>query len=803
MQRSTQIIIFILLTQISHSSKFQLPALDAICPSIKERQELIDQMQANQKNPLHDKYNLSREQLQQQNARKFVSDLSTGMKPNGTGSYGMVFVFKIEELKKSLLLTEGEMLNDKVQEFNEDEINHFRNGSHSDLAASMLFNDFNKETQEIVNKNSDMDMIFDSMLKNEPKETLAKRKPEVMTNTSHLKSQFDSGKKLLINQPDPLSQEGLRQSMGQVTDRESFMHLQIDAKHKPLEISMMDSGNTSFSDKRRRSSAFQNEQRSPTFGKQTNQIPYTDDHGILVVNEDPLDDYMELKLVPRAMKLLKVGNKPNMIDHIKEQERLLQEINVMQTLKNDLSNYDYFFPEFLGCTDLSEDVNNFLKSVDEDEYGEDLYDSMKTRKGQILAGIEMQKLSFNMVEYLSGMVSGFVGSIDVPNRILMSRNLATAISFISMKFIHCDIKPENVMFQLLDNESLPELIKNDYPIVENESHQLFLVKIIDFGISKEIEEGQCGAGTPGYIPPEYFSDAQHQKFDVFSLGITLIDFELGLHQFPTLSDILSKIFMAKSNREYRNKELFSHLAKNLLFKKLIVMTANQEIKNSLIERLRTLSIWEPYLDKEVDFQKILKFDMNVLEFTILHCVGFFMKEELYNLIEVQRKVMDDNIRKAVDKLVKSAKNLSTMQQQNKLNQNLSFFSAHFALSYWAEKSTQKFFDIILQMIEWDAELRPDAQSVNNSLMDLYDSYLHNSRHERKFLEEYDNEEQISYIETSVMSSMLISNSSNINFTNRQTVMNDLKNSVLEKPDYDQIFERRSSENVAVLKKRVI
>ena len=74
----------------------------------------------------------------------------------------------------------------------------------------------------------------------------------------------------------------------------------------------------------------------------------------------------------------------------------------------------------------------------------------------------------------------------------------------SQKVIHRDIKPENIF-----------LFEND------------IVKIGDFGVSKEIEEtiqiNSTLTGTPYYIAPEVYKNSYDIKSDIWSLGIILLE----------------------------------------------------------------------------------------------------------------------------------------------------------------------------------------------------------------------------------------------------------------------------------------
>jgi serine/threonine protein kinase len=76
--------------------------------------------------------------------------------------------------------------------------------------------------------------------------------------------------------------------------------------------------------------------------------------------------------------------------------------------------------------------------------------------------------------------------------------------------IHRDIKPENIM------------------VTENK-----VVKILDFGIAKDLQSGQTktgtGMGTVGYMAPEQFTNAKavDHRSDIYALGMTLYEMVAG------------------------------------------------------------------------------------------------------------------------------------------------------------------------------------------------------------------------------------------------------------------------------------
>lgn len=167
-------------------------------------------------------------------------------------------------------------------------------------------------------------------------------------------------------------------------------------------------------------------------------------------------------------------------------------------------NPDYvklFENEFLAASKL--DHPNVVKIFDSgtDEPTKSTYAVMELIDGESLDRILInQKLSLEMIQDIFRQVCEAVQHSH-------SKNV-----------LHLDLKPENIL-----------LIKND--------HERFLVKIIDFGMSKIIssESGTTVTrfgGTPQFCSPEHFVGRKQTKLsDVYSLGAILYNMITGVMPF--------------------------------------------------------------------------------------------------------------------------------------------------------------------------------------------------------------------------------------------------------------------------------
>eukprot|EP00727_Mastigamoeba_balamuthi_P013206 m51a1_g8508 putative serine threonine-protein kinase chk2 (519) ;mRNA; f:72779-74638 len=144
---------------------------------------------------------------------------------------------------------------------------------------------------------------------------------------------------------------------------------------------------------------------------------------------------------------------------------------------------------------------------------------------------------------------------------------ATALRYLhSMGIAHRDIKPENLLLQ---------------------DKQYNFVKLSDFGLSKEISDGELTktiCGTPQYLAPEVFAQAgaagagYTKAVDIWSLGCILYYMLCGCSPFAESRDGLGILQLISSGRYDTSRPAYARLSacvKDLIERMLVVEPARR------------------------------------------------------------------------------------------------------------------------------------------------------------------------------------------------------------------------------------
>ena len=133
------------------------------------------------------------------------------------------------------------------------------------------------------------------------------------------------------------------------------------------------------------------------------------------------------------------------------------------------------------------------------------------------AARSIDDVPYLVMEYLDGETLAAIherGGVEVSSLTALGAQIAAALAALhAAGVIHCDVKPENVF--VLD---------------ERACGGCFKVKVIDFGVSRLVDEASPEAsiaGTPAYMAPEQWRGRPVPASDVYALGCVLYELATG------------------------------------------------------------------------------------------------------------------------------------------------------------------------------------------------------------------------------------------------------------------------------------
>nr|CDM85886.1 unnamed protein product [Triticum aestivum] len=151
---------------------------------------------------------------------------------------------------------------------------------------------------------------------------------------------------------------------------------------------------------------------------------------------------------------------------------------------------------------------------------------LKYEGKSIMAGIQERLLCFeyvqkgDLVKYISDASSG----LEWRDRYKIIKGICEGLNYLhTQNIVHLDLKPANI---LMDDKMVP--------------------KITDFGVSRCFKDDQTRtivtrvAGTPGYLAPEFTNGIITFKYDVYALGVIIMEILTGAKGYHEPREVLER-----------------------------------------------------------------------------------------------------------------------------------------------------------------------------------------------------------------------------------------------------------------------
>lgn len=263
-----------------------------------------------------------------------------------------------------------------------------------------------------------------------------------------------------------------------------------------------------------------------------------------------------------------------------------KEMNASMVL-NQLDKNNEFFPTYNGCVEVTKDFERVvnLESTENKEH-------VTVEASSVTFLYFTQKLDTDLFKFTKRFLAGTGPFFDQMNRVQLAINTMKGLVLMNKKYIHCDMKPENIMLKKISESHANNLFDLGLRTLETSPGHTYQSFIIDFGLI--VPKGErCEGGTPGFLAQEFFTQDGHDNFDGFGVAMMMIDMELAAQELDNLSDVLA----VSQSLKYKNKTYFKSkdrqdLNKMVLMKKIrFLLDSNgliEESRKAIIELIPTI-----------------------------------------------------------------------------------------------------------------------------------------------------------------------------------------------------------------------
>ena len=313
-----------------------------------------------------------------------------------------------------------------------------------------------------------------------------------------------------------------------------------------------------------------------------------------------------------AIKMVHVNENANTREGSLKQTMLKKEIQASMIL-SVLDQHRLFFPKYRQCVEITDDLKILA------EMPQTVNKQMLSVQNGVSTFIFFQELiDFDLNSFMVKARQKKGPMFSLPNRINMCLNAMQGLLFMRQKFVHCDMRPDNLMLRRVSEERAVQLNEQGIRDIElglGESYQLMFV---DLGLvagnnPNDLGNTRCSGGTLGYMGDEYFKASEnHAEADTYSLGITMIDLELAALGLDSLSSFFYfsqklKSLQVKSDDRLTFDEKLSGMVKNSNLMQELIKIMDSEVYILLV-RERVQEIYPQVVNYLSNFNADFLFD---------------------------------------------------------------------------------------------------------------------------------------------------------------------------------------------------
>ena len=457
---------------------------------------------------------------------------------------------------------------------------------------------------------------------------------------------------------------------------------------------------------------------------------------------------------------------------------------------DQMDEQNLYFPRYDGCVEVTQDFSDIGK--------------LGTTKNKEHITVDpntatflyfTQKLDSDLFKFTKMFQRGLGPFLNQINRVQLAINTMKALLLMNEKYLHCDIKPENIMLKKIGINRANELFQLNLKPLEISPNDINQSFVIDFGLVAE-KGTRCSGGTPGFLAQEYFTQGTHAQFDTYGVAMMMIDTELAAQKLENLSDIfaVSQVMKYKGISKFTNNDVNevkdTTIMKNIIFR-LDKDEFVQEIRElaiqlypnivSELKRVDSSHPWETYKPSTFLYTRPLVFEALVMA---------AMKGFNYNspfTQDIASKIAAHN-----GNIVKLKQSIAQQQDVQKNTQKLELLEALVRIQQATKPFRRTYYDILFQMIQ-TPNIRLSMSEGLKQIESLLAQFKLNNKADLKLVD-------IEMANASINNTMGIFNQA-YQESGKQSEDQQLFNT--RKQNLDQAFESRRNRMASIYQRRMI
>jgi serine/threonine protein kinase len=444
-----------------------------------------------------------------------------------------------------------------------------------------------------------------------------------------------------------------------------------------------------------------------------------------------------------AAKIQKIIDTKNNRKADKKQKQVAEEIKHNKVVYDD-ANGPYFFTNVYDSFEFTELADERVAEFD-DSLDEEITKVFSHGKKEGLMTIFMERLDVSFLELIDLFFNNEV-ELFMDSRVDLYILAMQGLEIINKHFLHCDVKPENIMLKKISPEKAQEMVSKNFIPIRTGKTFYYQLKYIDFGLIAQGKEGErkCHGGTPGYIPKELdVTGFDHEKFDVFSLGMTFLFAELAIMElegFDRIQTVVNDVIDEKDEEGYKFTKEQKEKITNLDLYNEIDGVAFREEKKELLNTLKEIypkleqiaSEREPGVEyMDIDPEDYLFIDPYLCNLILFEGLKIYVDRSLKaKFLTQEKELCQEEIDSTQAKLDKDSSNeilLKKLEASNKLLEiadsmvklRLDTINVIIKMSEFSPENRSSLSEALAAM----NQLKTDFYSVHKDDIDLINEYF--------------------------------------------------------------------------------